>query len=69
MTPNEQQRMARSIEELSTRIAVVAEKRVIINAPVPEVLAFEHPFIQHYFLGGRGLRAMSLLPDSTEIVQ
>ena len=55
--------------ELSTRIAVVAEKRVIINAPVPEVLAFEHPFIQHYFLGGRGLRAMSLLPDSTEIVQ
>ena len=54
--------------ELSTRIAVVAEKRVIINAPVPEVLAFEHPFIQHYFLGGRGLRAMKLLSHPRDAV-
>ena len=50
--------------ELSTRIAVVAEKRVIINAPIPEVLAFDHPFIRHYFLGGRGRRAMQLLHDA-----
>ena len=36
-------------------------RRVIINAPVPEVLAFEHPFIRHFFLGERGRRAMELL--------
>lgn len=47
--------------ELSTRVAVLAEKHVIINAPVPEVLAFDHPFIRHFFLGERGQRAMELL--------
>lgn len=47
--------------ELSTRVAVLAEQRIIINAPVPEVLAFDHPFIHHFFLGERGQRAMELL--------
>ncbi len=47
--------------ELSSRVAVLADKRVIINAPVPEVLAFDHPFIRHFFLGERGQRAMELL--------
>jgi phospholipid/cholesterol/gamma-HCH transport system ATP-binding protein len=47
--------------ELSTRVAVLADRHVIINAPVPEVLAFEHPFIRHFFLGERGQRAMALL--------
>lgn len=48
---------------LSTRVAVLAEQRVIIAAPVKEVIAFEHPFIQHFFLGERGLRAMEMLRD------
>ena len=47
--------------ELSTRVAVLADQRVIIAAPVPEVLAFRHPFIEHFFLGERGQRAMELL--------
>ncbi|MFV0681395.1 ABC transporter ATP-binding protein [Ottowia sp.] len=47
--------------ELSSRVAVLAEKRVIINAGVEEVLAFDHPFIRHFFLGERGLRAMESL--------
>ena len=47
--------------ELSDRVAVLAEQHVIINAPVPEVLAFDHPFIRHFFLGERGQRAMELL--------
>ena len=47
--------------ELSTRVAVLAEQRVIIAAPVEEVLAFDHPFIRHFFLGERGQRAMELL--------
>lgn len=48
---------------LSTRVAVLAEQRVIIAAPVEDVIAFEHPFIQHFFLGERGLRAMEMLRD------
>ena len=44
--------------ELADRVAVLAEQRVIIAAPVREVLAFDHPFIRHFFLGDRGLRAM-----------
>ena len=47
--------------ELSTRVAVLADQQVIIAAPVPEVLAFDHPFIRHFFLGERGRRAMELL--------
>jgi phospholipid/cholesterol/gamma-HCH transport system ATP-binding protein len=49
--------------ELSTRIAVLADKRVIIAAPPKEVVAFQHPFIHDYFLGERGQRAMELLRE------
>jgi phospholipid/cholesterol/gamma-HCH transport system ATP-binding protein len=44
---------------LSNRVAVLADRQVIINAPIPEVLAFDHPFIKHFFLGERGQRAMA----------
>jgi phospholipid/cholesterol/gamma-HCH transport system ATP-binding protein len=47
---------------LSTRVAVLADKHVIVNAPVPEVLAFDHPFIRQFFLGERGLRALARQP-------
>jgi phospholipid/cholesterol/gamma-HCH transport system ATP-binding protein len=57
-----------TLYELSTRIAVVAERRVLINAPVREVLAFDHPFVREFFLGGRGHRAMELLRDSVDSV-
>jgi phospholipid/cholesterol/gamma-HCH transport system ATP-binding protein len=45
---------------LSTRVAVLADKRVIIAAPLPEVLEFDHPFIRHFFLGERGQRARQM---------
>jgi len=45
---------------LSTRVAVLAEQRILIAAPVPEVLAFRHPFIEQFFLGQRGRRALEL---------
>ncbi|MDR0274610.1 MAG: ATP-binding cassette domain-containing protein [Burkholderiaceae bacterium] len=51
---------------LSTRVAVLAERRVIIAAPVPEVLAFKHPFIEQFFLGQRGRRALFPLPPGGE---
>ena len=49
--------------ELSTRIAVLAERKVIVNGPPKEVIAFPHPFIHHFFLGERGQRAMELLRE------
>ena len=49
--------------ELSTRIAVLADQKVIINAAPKEVVAFAHPFIHEFFLGSRGQRAMELLRE------
>ncbi|MEO8652600.1 MAG: ATP-binding cassette domain-containing protein, partial [Ramlibacter sp.] len=49
--------------ELSTRIAVLAEKKVIVIAPPKDVVAFQHPFIHDFFLGERGQRAMELLRE------
>lgn len=54
-----------TIFELSSRIAVIAEKRVMIHAPIPDVLASSHPFIRQFFLGGRGRRAAGLLDNSS----
>ena len=56
-----------TIFELSTRVAVVADKHVVVNAPPREVVGFEHPFVNDFFRGGRGHRAQALLhppPDS-----
>jgi phospholipid/cholesterol/gamma-HCH transport system ATP-binding protein len=47
--------------ELSSRIAVVADKRIIVNAIPTEVIAYPHPFIHDFFLGERGQRASALL--------
>ncbi len=49
--------------ELSTRIAVLAEKQVIVTGPPKDVIAFPHPFIHDFFLGERGQRAMELLRE------
>jgi len=54
-----------TIFELSTRIAVLADKKVIINATPRQVVAFDHPFIHEFFLGERGQRAMALLPPGS----
>ena len=50
-----------TIYEISTRVAVIADKHVIVDAPPKQVIAFDHPFVREFFLGGRGLRAQELL--------
>ena len=45
--------------ELSTRVAVLADKRVIVTDTPQKVVQFEHPFIRQFFQGERGLRAMA----------
>lgn len=49
--------------ELSTRVAVLADRKVIVAAPPKDVIAFPHPFIHDFFLGERGQRAMELLRE------
>jgi phospholipid/cholesterol/gamma-HCH transport system ATP-binding protein len=39
------------------RVAVLAEKRVIAVAPLAEIEAFDHPWVQEYFNGPRGRAA------------
>jgi phospholipid/cholesterol/gamma-HCH transport system ATP-binding protein len=51
---------------LSTRIAVLAEKHVIAIGPAADILKVDHPFIQHFFLGGRGLRAREVLDEKAQ---
>ena len=46
---------------LSTQVAVLAEKRVIALGPTRDVLQLQHPFIQQFFLGERGRRALQAL--------
>jgi phospholipid/cholesterol/gamma-HCH transport system ATP-binding protein len=48
--------------ELSTRIAVVADRHIVATGTAPEVMAQPHPFIKEFFLGERGRRASALLP-------
>lgn len=49
--------------ELSTRIAVLADRKVIVTGPPKDVIAFQHPFVHDFFLGQRGQRAMELLRE------
>ena len=49
--------------DLSTRIAVLADQKVIVAGLPREVIAFDHPFIHEYFGGGRGRRALEALQE------
>lgn len=55
-----------TVVELSTQVAVLADKRVVICAPLDQVAAYPHPFIEEYFHGKRGERALTALDESTE---
>ncbi|KVE38129.1 ABC transporter ATP-binding protein [Burkholderia sp. TSV86] len=47
---------------LSTRVAVIADRKVLVAASVEEAAGVDHPFIHEYFLGRRGRRALQALP-------
>ena len=36
------------------RVAVIADRRVLVTAPIEEVAAYDHPWIREYFHGPRG---------------
>ncbi|HEX9192288.1 MAG TPA: ATP-binding cassette domain-containing protein [Burkholderiales bacterium] len=52
-----------TLVSVSDRIAVLADQRVLICSRLSEVVQFDHPFIRNFFLGERGLRALSAAPQ------
>jgi phospholipid/cholesterol/gamma-HCH transport system ATP-binding protein len=54
-----------TIFELSSSVAVLADKQVLIHAPPQEVVRHPHPFVEDFFRGGRGRRAMAAMKPLT----
>ncbi len=48
-----------TLVSLSDKIAVLAEQKLIVYGSLEEAIAVKHPFILNFFLGERGLRALS----------
>ncbi len=46
-----------TLVKVCDRVAVLGEKRILINAPLEEVVAFDHPWVQDYFKGPRARAA------------
>lgn len=46
-----------TLYEITDRVAVIADKRVVATAPVAELEKADHPWIREYFLGPRGRAA------------
>jgi len=46
-----------SLYTITDRVAVIADKKVVAEAPVAELESSDHPWIQEYFLGPRGRAA------------
>ena len=44
---------------ICNRVAVLADGKVLVNAPLSEVEKFDHPWVQEYFHGPRGRAAQS----------
>jgi phospholipid/cholesterol/gamma-HCH transport system ATP-binding protein len=51
---------------LSSRVAVLADKHIIAYCEPGKVVEFKHPFIETFFRGERGQRALEALPESHE---
>ncbi len=56
-----------TLVSLSDKIAVLAEQKVIVYGTLAEAIAVEHPFILNFFLGQRGLRALSAAGASVKL--
>lgn len=50
-----------TLVDISTKVAVLADKKVVAYGTTAEVVAVKHPFIREYFGGGRAQRALSAL--------
>lgn len=46
-----------TLVKVCDRIAVLGDKRLLVTAPLKEVIAFDHPWVQEYFKGPRARAA------------
>jgi phospholipid/cholesterol/gamma-HCH transport system ATP-binding protein len=46
-----------SLYTITDRVAVIADRKVVAEAPVAELETSDHPWIREYFLGPRGRAA------------
>jgi phospholipid/cholesterol/gamma-HCH transport system ATP-binding protein len=51
-----------ALSVLADRVAVLADQRIIVAAPLAEVVRFQNPFIQHFFEGRTGTGSSSVQP-------
>jgi len=42
-----------SLHTACDRIAVLADRRVLVSGPMSEMLEFDHPWVRAYFRGAR----------------
>ncbi|MGN6580412.1 MAG: ABC transporter ATP-binding protein [Bordetella sp.] len=56
-----------TLVDLSSRVAVLADRRVIVCDALPQVLKVKHPFINEFFLGERGRRALGALISEDKV--
>lgn len=47
-----------TLAAISTRIAVLADQRLIALGQLADIIKIDHPFIKDFFLGGRGRNAL-----------
>lgn len=47
-----------TIRDLATRVAVLADKQVLVEGTITDVMQTKHPFIEAFFHGERGNRAL-----------
>lgn len=47
-----------TLAALSTRVAVLAEQRILAYGTTEEIMNFDHPFIRNFFLSERSVRAL-----------
>jgi phospholipid/cholesterol/gamma-HCH transport system ATP-binding protein len=47
-----------TIRDLATRVAVLADKHVLVDGTIEDAMKMDHPFIKAFFHGQRGARAL-----------
>ncbi|MDP1652513.1 MAG: ATP-binding cassette domain-containing protein [Rhodocyclaceae bacterium] len=48
---------------LATRVAVLAEKRILADGTIDAVMRIDHPFVHNFFRSERGRRALAHAPE------
>jgi phospholipid/cholesterol/gamma-HCH transport system ATP-binding protein len=48
-----------TLAALATRVAVLAEQRILAYGPIDEIMRFDHPFTRNFFHSARGQRALA----------